>query len=98
MVPVMLTCVDAIVEHSNVVVRHHIVDETNVYALPLAVGIAQARIDPLGRDLCFADATSMLADLIRNVSEHPQTSAPRTTPPNARANGEPRAFIAARPP
>jgi hypothetical protein len=33
-VPGMLSCVDAIVEHPNVVVRHHIVDETDVYVLP----------------------------------------------------------------
>jgi hypothetical protein len=61
----MFTCVDAIVEHPNVAIRHHLVDETDVYALPPAVGIAEARIDPLGCDLRLADAASMLPDLIR---------------------------------
>ena len=60
----MLSCVDAIVEHPNVAVRHHLVDETDVYVLPPAVSVAEARIDLLGRDLCVADATSMLPDLI----------------------------------
>jgi hypothetical protein len=64
MVPVMLTCVDTIVEHPNVVVRHHTVNETDIYALPLAVGIPQACIDPLGLDLCLANAASMLTDFI----------------------------------
>jgi hypothetical protein len=39
-VPGMLSCVDAIIEHPNVVVRYHIVDETDVYVLPPTVGIA----------------------------------------------------------
>jgi hypothetical protein len=60
----MQSCIDAIVEHPNVAIRHHGVDETDVYILPPAVSIAEARIDLLGRDLCIADATSMLADLI----------------------------------
>jgi hypothetical protein len=68
----MLSCVDAVVEHPNVVVRHHVVDETDVYVLPAPVGIAEARIDLLRRDLCVADATSMLSDLI---SERLRTSA-----------------------
>ena len=68
----MLSCVDAIVEHPNVAVRHHVVDETDVYVLPAPVGIAEARVDLLRRDLCLADATSMLSDLI---SECLRTSA-----------------------
>ncbi len=61
----MLTCVDAIVEHPNVAVRHHVVDEADVYILPLSISIAQARIDPLGCDLRLADAAPMRTDLIR---------------------------------
>jgi hypothetical protein len=64
-VPGMLGCVDAIVEHPNVAVRHHVVDETDVYVLPLALGIAQACIDSVGCDLRLANATSMPTDLIR---------------------------------
>lgn len=58
-------CIDAIVENPNFAVRHHFVDETNVYVLPTAVGIAQAQIDRGGRDLCFADAAPILTDLVR---------------------------------
>ena len=54
-----------IVENSNLAVRHHIVDETDVHPLPPAVGIAHARIDPCGCDLRNADAASMLTDLVR---------------------------------
>ena len=67
-VPGMLTCVDAIVEHPNIVVRYHRIDETNVHALVPAVCIAQARIDFLGCDLRLADAVSMLTDLIPKCS------------------------------
>jgi len=55
----MHTRVDTIVEHPNFAVRHHIVDKTDVYGLPPAVGIAQARIDHWGCDLRLADAASM---------------------------------------
>jgi len=40
MVPGVLTCPDAIIKHLNVVIRHHLVDETNVHVLVPAVGIA----------------------------------------------------------
>jgi hypothetical protein len=84
---------DAIVEHANVVVRHHIVDETNVYVLLTAVGIAQARIHCMGCDLRLAEKASMLMDLSAIVSEHPQTGAPNPTTPDGRDNREPRAFM-----
>jgi hypothetical protein len=61
----MLTCVAAIVEHPNIVARHHCIDETNVPVLAPAVCIARVRIHPLGCDLRLADAASMLTDLIR---------------------------------
>jgi len=81
-VPGMLSCVDAIVEHPDIVVRHHIVDETDVYVLPLAVGIAQARIDSLRCDLRLADATSMLTELIReclrtSIDQRSKTDEPK---------------------
>jgi hypothetical protein len=83
----MLSCVDAIVEPPNVAVRHHVVDETDVYVLPPAVSIAEAHINLLGCDLRITDATLMLSDLIpeclrtskeqcskRNEPQHPHRS------------------------
>lgn len=64
-IPGMLTSVDAIVEHPNFAVRHHLVDEAYVHILPPAVRIAQALIDLLRCDLCLADTASMLTDLVR---------------------------------
>ena len=89
----MISCVASIVEHANVVVRHHIVEETNVYVLLTAVAIAQARIHSVRCDLRPADTASMLMDLSAIVSEHPQTGAPKLTTPNGRPNREPRAFM-----
>jgi hypothetical protein len=56
---------DAIVQPPNIAVWHHSIDETDIYVLPPAVGIAQACVNPLWWDLRLADATSMLSDLIR---------------------------------
>ena len=38
----MLTYVDVIVEHPNIVARHHRIDETNVHVLAPAVCIERA--------------------------------------------------------
>jgi hypothetical protein len=46
------------------VVRHHVVDETDVDVLTLSVGIAIARIDPLACDFRLADAASMINSFI----------------------------------
>jgi hypothetical protein len=64
-IPGMLTRVDAIVEHLNFAVRHHLVDQAYVHVLPAAVGIAQALIDTLGCYLRLADTASMRTDLVR---------------------------------
>jgi hypothetical protein len=77
-----------IVENSNLAVRHHIVDETDVHPLPPAVGIAHARIDPCGCDLRNADAASMLTDFVANVSEHAHITAPSAAIINTFANRE----------
>jgi hypothetical protein len=62
------------------VAPHHRIDETNVHVLVSAVCIAQARIDPLGRDLRLADAASMLTDLIRECPRTSQPCAERNDP------------------
>jgi hypothetical protein len=83
----MLSCVDAIVEPPYIAVRHHVVDETDVYVLPPAVSIAEAHIDLLGCDLRVTDATSVRPDLLpeclrtsteqyskRDEAQHPRRS------------------------
>ena len=76
MIPRMLAGIDAIVKNPNLAVRHHLIDETDVHALPPAVGVAHARIDPVGRDLRRADAASMLTDFVRECLRTSASDAP----------------------